>query len=169
LIFVSVGTNERPFNRLIAAVDQLAEHSPDSFLIQTGHSTYQPRFAAYFYFGSIEKMQECIRTAELVISQAGFGIIGDCIAAKKKLILVPREKKYGEAVDNQVELADYLGQMNVGILYIQDLSKLADSIEQQKNSRTRYCFETRIPLLIKDTIHEQFRTRIPGTDFDHHY
>lgn len=167
MIFVSVGTNELPFNRLVAAVDQLAGHSAEPFLIQTGYSTYQPRFAAYFDFGAGEKIQECIRAAELVISQAGFGIIGDCIAAKKKLILVPREKKYGEAVDNQIELAEYLGQMNVGILCVQDVSKLADSIERQKNSQISYPFETRIPNLIKDIINAQFRTR--RTDFGNHH
>ncbi len=46
MIFVTVGTHEQPFNRLIKEVDRLVETGiiKDEVFIQTGYSTYEPNF-----------------------------------------------------------------------------------------------------------------------------
>lgn len=44
MIFVTVGTHEQPFNRLVKAVDDLKMNGSiqDDVFIQTGFSTYVP-------------------------------------------------------------------------------------------------------------------------------
>ena len=46
MIFVSVGTHEQPFNRLVKAVDDLKKDGviTDEVIIQTGFSTYKPKY-----------------------------------------------------------------------------------------------------------------------------
>lgn len=46
MIFVTVGTHEQPFNRLIQEVDHLVETGviKEEVFIQTGYSTYEPKF-----------------------------------------------------------------------------------------------------------------------------
>lgn len=44
MIFVTVGTHEQPFNRLIECVDKLKLNNEikEEVIIQTGFSTYEP-------------------------------------------------------------------------------------------------------------------------------
>ena len=44
MIFVTVGTHEQPFNRLVAAIDELKRKGiiQEEIVIQTGFSTYKP-------------------------------------------------------------------------------------------------------------------------------
>ena len=45
MIFVTVGTHEQPFNRLIEYIDNLKCNGiiTDDVMIQTGFSTYEPK------------------------------------------------------------------------------------------------------------------------------
>ena len=46
MIFVTVGTHEQPFNRLIKAIDDMKRKGciTTRVIMQTGFSTYEPRF-----------------------------------------------------------------------------------------------------------------------------
>ena len=45
MIFVTVGTHEQPFNRLVKKIDELKGNGTiqDDVFIQTGFSTYEPK------------------------------------------------------------------------------------------------------------------------------
>ena len=49
MVFVTVGTHEQPFNRLIQKVDELKrdEVIKDDVIIQTGFSTYEPKYCQW--------------------------------------------------------------------------------------------------------------------------
>ena len=49
MIFVTVGTHEQPFNRLIKKVDELKyeEIIKEDVIIQTGFSSYEPKYCQY--------------------------------------------------------------------------------------------------------------------------
>ena len=46
MIFVTVGTHEQPFDRLIKKIDELKRDDiiTEEVFIQTGFSTYEPKF-----------------------------------------------------------------------------------------------------------------------------
>ena len=46
MIFVTVGTHEQPFNRLVKKVDDLKKNGiiQEDVIIQTGFSTYEPQY-----------------------------------------------------------------------------------------------------------------------------
>ena len=49
MIFVTVGTHEQPFNRLIQKIDELKRDGTiqDEVIIQTGFSTYEPKYCQW--------------------------------------------------------------------------------------------------------------------------
>ena len=156
MIFVSVGTLEKPFNRLLQGVDIIAEKVNEEILVQTGHATYIPKKCKFFKYCSHEEMLAHINAASIVISHSGFGIIGNSIRLKKPMILVPREIKYGEAIDRQYELAEYMASQNKSILCVRDVNQLPEAIDEIRNIRVDYHYNTIIPELIEQYISSTF-------------
>lgn len=58
MIFVTVGTHEQPFNRLIQKVDELKRDGviKDDVIIQTGFSTYKPKYCQWSKLISYQQM-----------------------------------------------------------------------------------------------------------------
>lgn len=108
MIFVTVGTHEQPFNRLIEAVDTMKANSvfSDDVIIQTGYSTYEPKFCKWKKLYSYDKMLELVNQARIVITHGGPSSFIMPLQIGKIPIVVPRQKQYGEHVnDHQVEFS----------------------------------------------------------------
>ena len=60
MIFVTVGTHEQPFNRLIEEIDRLKQEGviTDEVQMQTGYCTYEPKYCKWETFFPYKKMQE---------------------------------------------------------------------------------------------------------------
>jgi UDP-N-acetylglucosamine transferase subunit ALG13 len=102
MIFVTVGTHEQPFDRLVKAMDDLKREnniSPDVF-IQTGYSTYKPRFCDSAGFIGFSEMLERMAAAEIIITHGGTGSIMLGLYHKKIPLVMPRQKRYGEHIDD---------------------------------------------------------------------
>ncbi len=156
MIFVSVGTPEKPFNRLIEGVDRIADIVGEKILAQIGYTTYLPKKIEFFKFCPQEEMLSYIKAASIIISQAGFGIIGNSIRLQKPMILVPREIRYGEAIDKQYELAEYLASQNESILCVRDISLLVEAVAKIRKTPVFYKYDSKIPVLIDKFIKETF-------------
>ena len=156
MIFVTVGTCDLSFDRLIKQVDEEAKVTEKRFIVQRGLSPYIPKYAEYFDFEGRDKMLELIRKAEIVITHAGFGILGDCIKERKRIIVVPREKKYNESVNPQFELAEYLTKTTTGLICVRDISKLRSMINHLMTVTPNYQFTTKIPELIQNFIDQNW-------------
>ena len=65
MIFVTVGTHEQPFNRLIKEVDRLVADGKikEKVVIQTGFSTYNPEHCEWHKMMSFNEMQTAYQTA----------------------------------------------------------------------------------------------------------
>lgn len=156
LIFVTVGTCDKSFDRLIKAVDDLAARLSEEVVIQIGISKYLPQNATYFGFCPPHEMESLIDRADLIIAHAGFGNIGQCISKQKRIILVPREKRFDDAIDNQVELAEYLAERSRGIICLRDVAKLSEAFIEIKNITPCYQFTNHIPELVHDFLNRKF-------------
>jgi len=155
LIFVTVGTCDKPFDRLIKAVDDLTVRLSEEVVIQIGVSKYLPKNATCFGFCSPQQMESLIDQANLIIAHAGFGNIGQCIKKQKRIILVPRERRFGDAIDNQVELAEYLARRSRGIICLRDINRLPEALTEIKNITPCYQFTNRIPELVHDFLNRK--------------
>ena len=97
-IFVSVGTREEPFARLLQGVEELVVKGliKDKIIIQAGHTRYKSSCAEVFDFCSPEKISELILNAKYVINQASAGIGTLCLRYQTRFIMMPREYQYRE-------------------------------------------------------------------------
>lgn len=133
MIFVTVGTHEQPFNRLIKEVDRLVETGviKDDVFIQTGYSTYEPKFCKWSSLISFDKMNELMETSDIIITHGGPATFMSAIANGKKPIVVPRQEKYDEHVnDHQVDFAQQVKERYNSIEVVTEISELGNYLNQ---------------------------------------
>ncbi len=116
-IFLTVGSQQFQFNRLLEAVDNIDTTKYEIFA-QIGYSTYKPKNYEYVDFIDRELFLNKMNEADLVITHAGTGAIVSALKMKKKVLACARLKKYGEHVDDhQRELLKIFVEKN----YINEL------------------------------------------------
>jgi len=100
-IFVTLGTDCHPFDRLVRWIDEWLEAGPRGLRVLVQHgSTAAPRTAdGIAYLGYLE-MRGAIDEAAVVVSHGGPGTIMLALSAGKRPIVVPRMSKLGEHVDD---------------------------------------------------------------------
>lgn len=136
MIFVTVGTHEQQFNRLIKKIDQLKKdgHVKDDVFIQTGFSDYIPESCDWKKFLSYEEMIQKIKDAKIVITHGGPSSFILPLQYGKTPIVVPRMKKYDEHVnDHQVEFCErYNTTFPNRIILLENIMKMVEKIELAK-------------------------------------
>lgn len=125
MIFVTVSTGH--FDPLIRACAGLPEYP---FRAQIGSGTFVPPFP-YFRTASPETIAAEMARAEIVIAHAGTGMLSTLYGLRKPCIIVPKQVRYGESNDGQVELARKWAELGMGYLCM-DVSKLGEAIERFK-------------------------------------
>lgn len=127
MIFVTVGTHEQQFNRLIKKIDQLKKdgYIKDDVFIQTGFSDYIPESCDWKKFLSYEEMIQKIKDAKIVITHGGPSSFILPLQYGKTPIVVPRMKKYDEHVnDHQVEFCRKYNSLNNNIIVVVNVDEL---------------------------------------------
>ncbi len=102
MIFVTVGTDQHPFDRLVKEIDLLREKGiiEEKVFIQRGSSRFTPKFCKYSDFLPYDQMIEKMKEARIVITHGGPGSIMPVVHYGKVPIVLSRQKKFGEAVDD---------------------------------------------------------------------
>jgi beta-1,4-N-acetylglucosaminyltransferase len=100
MILVTVGTNEAPFDRLLRVFDTNGGAAREQMLVQHGPSLLRPEGATCVDFLSFDDLVLAIRRARVVVMHAGVGSIMTALANGKRPVVVPRLRRYGEAVDD---------------------------------------------------------------------
>jgi len=125
-VFVSVGTHAQQFNRLVKEADAIAKEKKGmQFFAQIGNCRFEPKNFAFKRFLNEREFEAEIKKADLVISHAGAGTIINAMLHKKKLIVVPRLKSFGEHTnDHQLDLAEALAAEKkcIAVFNLKDLS-----------------------------------------------
>lgn len=131
MIFVTVGTHEQPFDRLIKKVDELKENGviQEEVIVQKGYSKYTPKKCTCYDLIPWEKMQELNKEARIVITHGGPASFVDVLKNGKIPIVVPRQKEFGEHVNNhQLDFCRKLIEKNVSIVLIENINDLQNAI-----------------------------------------
>lgn len=104
MIFVSVGTHEAPFDRMVRAVYHL--ELDEELVVQRGPSTVRSEKAVEAEYLSFDQVVGYTRQARAVVTHAGVGSVMLSLANGKRPIVMARRQEFGEHVDDhQVELA----------------------------------------------------------------
>ena len=130
MIFVTVGTHEQSFNRLIEYMDRWAKTVDEEVIIQTGVSSYEPVNCKWQQFFKQQEVYDLIEQARIVITHGGVSSYLDVLQRDKIPIVVPRTSKFHEHVnDHQLEFARRFMQENNNVILIEDITQLGYSIE----------------------------------------
>ena len=123
MIFVTIGTCE-PFDRLLTAVNDLDLN--EELVAQTGRSTVQPKNASCIPFLPYETLVELVASARVIVTHAGVGSILTALRQGKRPVVVPRLRRFGDAVDDhQLELAVRLSDLGL-VTHLADPAGLAE-------------------------------------------
>jgi UDP-N-acetylglucosamine transferase subunit ALG13 len=128
MIFVSVGTHEAPFDRLLQTVDGLG--LDEQIVVQHGPSQVRGVGAVESEYLSFDEVVDYIREARAVVMHAGVGSVMISLANGKRPIVMARLERYGEHVDDhQLELARRLEVIGL-VTLVEDSAALAEALER---------------------------------------
>lgn len=155
MILITVGTHNMSFQRLLKALDGYLENGEieQSCRAQIGYSDYLPRNYPYVRFYPLEEFMENLKAASVVITHAGGGVITTCLRAGKKMVVVPRLKKYGEHTnDHQREIARQLEEESLAaVVYdLRDLPRVLRKIQNLPDPPPRRPDNPRTARIISD-------------------
>lgn len=131
MIFVTVGTHEQPFDRLVKKVDDLKKNGviKEEVFIQTGFSTYEPKFCQWSKLIPYQQMVKNVAEARIVITHGGPASFIMPLQIGKIPVVVPRQHQFDEHVnDHQVEFARNVAQRMGTIITVEDIETLGDII-----------------------------------------
>ena len=164
MIFVSLGTQDKPFNRIIDYILKLKEEIKElediEIIFQIGQTKLseeekskieklnektnekkinkEEKNITVFNMLKPEDMKKYIINSSIVITHAGVGTIIECIENNKDIIVLPRKEENGEHVNNHQEEIAFEMEKN-GLLYKVDTYEKMQEIviELIKNSNNK--------------------------------
>lgn len=99
MVYVTLGTDKYPFTRLLTLLEPVSEAC--ELVIQHGTTTPSPRVRATWHeYVSYEQQVAYFGEADAVISHAGVGTVMTAIAAGHRPLVVARQRRFGEHVDD---------------------------------------------------------------------
>ena len=129
MIFVTIGTNEAPFDRLLEAVAALS--TSEEIVVQHGSSAIVPANASRTYdFLLFDDLVREMRDSRVVVTHAGIGSIMTALSCGRRPVVAARLVAYREAVDDhQLPVARRLEDAGL-VTLVEDLSRLEEAVEK---------------------------------------
>lgn len=129
VIFVTVGTNEAPFDRLLAQVQALSTN--EELVVQHGSSAIRPANATRTYdFLPFDDLVGEMAAARVVVTHAGIGSIMTALSCGKRPVVAARLVAHREAVDDhQLPVARRLEAAGL-VTLLEDLAQLEAAVAE---------------------------------------
>lgn len=129
-VFVAVGTDHHPFDRLVTWTDRWASEHPDlRVLVQRGESAAPTHADSEVMFG-YDEVIALMTGARIVVAQGGPATMMDARSVGHRPVVVPRHGTLGEHVDDhQVRFSAWMAD--------RDLIHLADDEDTYRSMLDR--------------------------------
>ena len=131
MIFVTVGTHEQPFDRLLKWIDKMVEDKliKEKVIIQKGYTDYKPQNCESYKLIGYDEMQKYISEARIVITHGGPASFIAPLSIGKIPVVVPRKKEFNEHVNNhQLEFAKEVENRMGNIIVVESYEEMINSI-----------------------------------------
>lgn len=139
MILVLLGTQNNSFHRLLEEIEKNVENGNinEKVVVQAGYTKFEPhtKKQQIQVFSTISKneLDNLIEKANLVISHGGVGSMVTANQKGKKVIAVPRYKKYHEHVnDHQVETIEIFAKRGY-VMPLKNVQELGQALADIKN------------------------------------
>lgn len=152
MIFVTLGTQDKSFRRLLVEIDRLIEKGiiKDRVVVQAGDTEYKSKYMEIFDLLPMDEFESYMKKADLVITHGGIGSILTALNYEKKVIAVPRLAKYKEHTnDHQLQIVEDFSARKyiMGALSVDELEKIFSKVEKFKPQKYKSNNETFVSLI----------------------
>lgn len=131
MIFVTVGTHEQSFERLVKCIDQMVIDGRinEKVIIQKGYTDYEPQKCESYKLIGYNDMKKFINEARIVVTHGGPASFVAPLSIGKIPIVVPRMYEYNEHVNNhQLEFAREVERRMKNIIVAESNDEIIESI-----------------------------------------
>lgn len=158
MIFVTLGTHDKPFNRLLGAIEKeiINNNIKDEVIVQAGASKFKSDYMKIFDLISMQEFDELVSKCDLLITHGGVGSIMTGLKKGKKVIACARLAKYQEVVnDHQKQIIENFDKEGY-IIGVTDLKNLSNALKKVSNFKPKkYISNTKNMIkLVKEKIEE---------------
>ena len=132
MIFLTVGTQDKQFLRLLKIVDNAIEKGvvKDEVVAQVGNTKFSSKNIKTYKFMSDKRLDEYISNADLIVTHGGVGILTTSLMKKKKIFAIARLKQYKEHVNNhQEQIVDKFYKLG----YVKKIESYDDFVREYKS------------------------------------
>lgn len=139
MILVLLGTQNNSFHRLLEEVQKNIDNGiiKEEVIVQKGYTKFESDQMTLYNQIPIDEMNKLIERADLIITHGGVGSIITSIECNKKVIAVPRLKKYKEHVnDHQCEIIETFNNLGY-IIGLNNVNELGETLKKVKEFKPK--------------------------------
>jgi len=139
MIFVTLGTQDKSFERLLSAIDREIEKGniKEKVIVQAGYTKYESENMEILDLVSSDDFEEYVSKCRVLITHGGVGSILSAIQKNKIVIAAARLKKYKEHTnDHQRQIVSEFAKLGY-ILELKDFNKLGRLLEKADTFKPR--------------------------------
>lgn len=140
MILVTLGTQDKPFTRLLDAVQKQIDNGniKDKVYVQAGCTKYESNDMHIFDLIPIDEFDKLMTKADLIITHSGAGNIVGALKKGKKIIVAPRLSKYEEHInDHQKQITDSFSKDGYVLALNDDFSNFEELLKEIKNFKPK--------------------------------
>jgi len=123
MIYITLGTQDKSFERLLKAVQKEIDNGTikEKVVVQAGYTKFESNEMELFDLVPLKQFEEYMNDCDLLITHGGVGSIIDGLKHNKKVIAVPRLKKYGEHTnDHQLQIVERFSEAGYILPYYEN-------------------------------------------------
>ena len=131
MIFVTVGTHEQPFDRLLKCIDKMVEDKKinEEVIVQKGYTDYELKNCTSYKLIGYDDMKKYIADARIVVTHGGPASFVAPLSIGKIPVVVPRQYKYNEHVnDHQLEFTREVEKRMKNIIVAENEEEIVNAI-----------------------------------------
>lgn len=139
MILVTLGTQDKPFNRLLEKIEEQIEKGniKEEVVVQAGFTKFDSKYMKIFDLVDREEFSKLINDCDFLITHGGVGSILTGLKNNKKVIVCPRLSKYGEHMnDHQIQIVANFEKLDY-ILAYQDRDDLGAILKKIKKFKPK--------------------------------
>ena len=139
MIFVTLGTQDRSFKRLLDAIQKQIDNGniKEKVIVQAGHTKFESKDMEILDLIDRDKFTELMSKCDLLITHGGVGSILTGLNNNKKVIAAPRLKEYNEHQNNhQLEIIEKFTDAKY-ILPLYNFDELGKTLKEVKKFKPK--------------------------------
>lgn len=135
MIFVTLGTQDKTFPRLLEAIEK--SNINEKIVAQIGSTEYISNKMELHKFLTLNDFNKYMKEARIIITHAGVGTIIEGLNLGKTMIVAARKKEYKEHVNDHQEQILQTFEKDGYIIALDDFLKIDETIEKAEKFRPK--------------------------------